>query len=78
MGGVTAAPERYTMRNDYELEKAEHQFTGFDLALKGGTAVSLVQEMALHKDEWEQLKKNMPWLSKDLIEDVDEYFKCTR
>ena len=57
-----------------ELTKAEQQFTGFDHAYKGGTIISLIEGMALKPEEWEQLKKDMPWLSKKLVSEVDAYF----
>lgn len=59
---------------DFELIKAEQQFTGFDHAYKGGTIISLVKSMALRPEEWDELKKNMPWLSKRLVEEVDEHY----
>ncbi len=59
---------------DIELVKAEQQFTGFDHLFKGGDVISLVQSMGLKAEEWEQLKVNMPWLAKELVQQVNDHF----
>ena len=61
--------------DEMELIKAEQQFTGFDHLYKGGDIITLVQGMGLRVDEWEEIKGNMPWLEKKLVETVDAYFK---
>ena len=61
-------------KEDIELIKAEQQFTGFVHLYEGGDIVSLVESMGLGVEEWEQLKINMPWLSKRLVEQVDGHF----
>lgn len=62
------------MSDNLELVKAEQQFTGFDHLYKGGDIISLVKGMGLQPEEWEQLKDDMPWLSKELVKQVDAYF----
>lgn len=66
--------ELYQRADEIELTKAEQQFTGYDHLFKGGDVISLIESMGLKKEEWQQLKADMPWLEKSLIEDVDTHF----
>ena len=63
------------MSENFELIKAEQQFTGFDHLYKGGDITSLVVSMGLTADEWKELSEDMPWLSDELVEQVDEHFR---
>ena len=56
------------------LEKAEQQFTGFHELYTGGDVIDLITSMGLKPAEWEQIKNDMPWLSPELVEEVNEHF----
>lgn len=63
------------MPENLELVKAEQQLTGFHHAYSGFDIISLIEEMGLRSEEWEELKESVPWLHRDLIADIDEYFE---
>lgn len=59
--------------SDIELLKAEHQLTGFAHASQGFDIISLIESMALHVEEWYQLRGEQ-WVTDKMWEDVDAYF----
>lgn len=61
--------------SDISIVKAEQQLTGFSHAYQGYDVTSLIQAMGLRVEEWHQLKEDMPFLPKDIVEEIDKYFE---
>ena len=74
--------ENITMKkNQYILEQAEHQFTGYTHWSRGYKLLDLCENMWLKKEERDQIKINdVHMLREEEIEEIDLYFEsntCT-
>ncbi len=63
------------MSENLELVKAEQQLTGFAHAYGGFGVISLIEDMGLRSEEWDELRGSVPWLPEELREEIDEYFE---
>lgn len=60
------------------LEKADcaiHQLIGYSIAKRGFGIICLIEQMNLELEEWNKIKKYLVTLTKDEVEEVDNYFK---
>jgi len=59
------------------LDKAEQQLLGYAHAKRGFDLISLVEAMALKKNEWETIKEDygLSYLNEKEIKEIDNHFK---
>lgn len=61
--------------NDFALQLAEAQFTGFIDKSKGSTIIELVISMGLTKEEWQRLRfYNLFEYNQSFRDELDGYF----
>ena len=58
-----------------ETKMAEQQLFGFISAKRGDSLLTLIDNMGLQIEEWQEIRKEVLYLSINEIEEIDEYFK---
>ena len=58
-----------------EIDLSEQQILGYVHAKRGFCLTSLVEAMALKKVEWETIKREVTYLTKAEVDEIDNYFK---
>ena len=67
--------KEWVSKDDYDLDAAFQQLTGYNQANKGFSLLELVSSMGLTLEEWNKIKKEyVNVVQPNEVKEIDEYF----